>query len=327
VAAGGGPALTPAQRQVADGLFAPGEPRPTFDEDLAAGLAARLDAELGPATAGLEAPLVVTKAALARVHACEAHYQVDSFRWNPAVAAGTVTHRAVDLAMGWGGAPSALDLVEGAYERLTEGEGDLADYLRELSAPEEADVRTRANAAVVAFLECWPMPLPRRWQPRTEARLGAVVAGAGVVLKGKVDLALGVARGSTARVLVVDLKTGEGARGHLDDLRFYALVQALRTGVPPFRVATYYLASGRFQHEDVTLDSLEAAVLRTVEGARRMLELEAGRPARRRAGPQCRWCLLRPECPEAAEAEAAEAGAGGRGPRATAEDDWPDAPG
>jgi hypothetical protein len=117
------------------------------------------------------------------------------------------------------------------------------------------------------------------------------------VLSGKIDLCLGRAAGAEARCLFVDLKTGGHYPAHLDDLRFYALVQALRIGVPPFRVASYYLDSATFAFEDVTAETLEIARRRTEDGARKMAELQAGaRPAAITPCPRCRYCPIRADC-------------------------------
>src|SRR5690606_18420552 len=86
---------------------------------------------------------------------------------------------------------------------------------------------------------------------------------------------------------------------HLDDLRFYALVETLRLGTPPLRLATYYLDQGRLLPEDVTEPLLESTVERVVAGVVKMVELEVGaREPVRRAGPACRWCPLLDECDE-----------------------------
>jgi CRISPR/Cas system-associated exonuclease Cas4 (RecB family) len=120
-----------------------------------------------------------------------------------------------------------------------------------------------------------------------------------IVLQGRVDLTLGHARGTTARKVLIDLKTGGFAPGHAEDLRFYALLETLRIGTPPIRLATYYLDSGRPHAERVTLDTLHSAVRRTVDGAVRLAGLiDHGQPPVRRPGPSCRWCPLQDGCPD-----------------------------
>jgi hypothetical protein len=65
-------------------------------------------------------------------------------------------------------------------------------------------------------------------------------------------------------------------------MRFYALLLALRFGVPPYRVATLYLDSGEWQAEDVDARVLERAADRVVEAER----FRRRRPgARSRFGP------------------------------------------
>ena len=128
------------------------------------------------------------------------------------------------------------------------------------------------------------------------------------MLWGKVDLVLGVARGDEARSLIVDLKTGRSYPGHLDDLRFYALVQTLRIGVPPFRVASYYLDTATFHAEDVTAEMLAVAVRRTVDGAVKMARLlDPATPAALSPGPTCTWCTLRTTCEGPASYQASRA--------------------
>jgi hypothetical protein len=116
---------------------------------------------------------------------------------------------------------------------------------------------------VAKFVELWP-PLQKRWVPRTESRARAELCGGQVILSGRVDLALGQPRGAEAGTLLVDFKTGRTVMAHLEDLRFYALLETLRCGVPPFRVASYELDAGTFSSEDVTEATLDAAVRRTI---------------------------------------------------------------
>ena len=84
------------------------------------------------------------------------------------------------------------------------------------------------------FLECFP-PLEARWRPVTESRLRADLCDDRIVLSGKVDLTVGRADGLRAGKVLLDLKTGGFAPAHREDLRFYALLETLRTrhAAPP----------------------------------------------------------------------------------------------
>ena len=86
---------------------------------------------------------------------------------------------------------------------------------------------------------------------------------------------------------------------HREDLRFYALVEALRSGMAPRRLATYSLAAARADVEEVSEGVLQAAVRRVVDGVRTIVALELDRrePTRRPAA-HCRWCPLNESCVE-----------------------------
>jgi hypothetical protein len=293
--------LTPAQRRVTEELLALGQPRPRFDPALAADLRARLEEGLAPLADALAPDVLwLSKHALAQVHACEAHYLAEQGpmgEWSVATAEGEVTHRAIQLSVAVSPTPPPLELVDHALAELAaDSAGSLGWFVATLPVAARAELRARAANAVATFLECWPA-LPGSWWPRTELRLRAELCGARIVLSGKVDLVLGRAVGAEARCLFVDLKTGGRYPTHLDDLRFYALVQALRIGVPPFRVASYYLDSASFSAEEVTADTLEIALRRTLDGARKIVELRtAARPPTLTPGPRCRYCRVRTTC-------------------------------
>ena len=311
--AGGG--LTPAQLRVLDELMARGRPRPRFERDLAMRLRADLEEAVAPLLGEGQEALWVTKGALARVHACETHFRIaqeEPFAWNAGNARGTVAHRALELSVSSGGDAAPLELVDRALASLgaDDPRGVLRPWLAQAEPLELADLRAGANDLVAKFVECWP-PFKASWAPRTETRIGADLCDGRVVLRGKVDLVLGLARGQEARALVVDLKTGRAYPSHLDDLRFYALVQTLRVGVPPFRVSSYYLDTATFHAEDVTSETLATAMARTVDGVRKLLELSHGRPATISPGPQCGWCRLSEACDGAAEWREAKREAGG----------------
>jgi hypothetical protein len=118
-----------------------------------------------------------------------------------------------------------------------------------------------------------------------------------IVLSGKADLTLGRARGLVANKVIVDLKTGRYSPDHVSDLRFYALVEALRVGVPPRLLATSYLDSGELHTEVVTEDLLWGQVRRVIGAAGRIATLDAGeRDPERHPGPPCWFCPVNDDC-------------------------------
>lgn len=304
--------LTPAQDEVLAVLRDRQRPRPSVDAGLRSELRARLESDLAPSAAALDRPLYLSKADLAQVHACEAYHQAERgapFTWSVATARGTVAHKAIELSVHRQDSPTPLDLVDDAMTRLADDPASaVADFLLGLGEGQRAELRSEANDLVGKFVELWP-PLRRQWLPRTESRTRAELCDGRVLLAGKVDLALGKPSGTTAGTLVVDLKSGASSAGHLHDLRFYALLETLRTGVPPFRLASYYLDSGTFLAEEVTGDVLEAAILRTVAGARTVIELSLGlRSASVTPNAACRWCRVRSTCDGARRWEEVRAG-------------------
>jgi len=150
--------------------------------------------------------------------------------------------------------------------------------------------------------------------PLPELRVAAEVAHGRVVLSGKVDLVLirpepGSGRAARPLRLAVDLKTGSPRSQHAEDMRLYALLMALRYGVPPYRVATFFLESGEWQPEDVTEETLGRAIDRVVAAVRTALSLLGGAEAALHPGPYCGWCPRAPGCPAFAAARAAASGA------------------
>ena len=139
--------------------------------------------------------------------------------------------------------------------------------------------------------------LEPRWRPVAESRLRSDLCQDRVVLSGKVDLTVGRADGLRAGKVLVDLKTGGFAPSHVDDLRFYALIETLRLGVPPRLLASYYLDGGRLHDEAVSEDLLRSALERVVHGvaAAVALKFEAREPVLRPGAP-CRWCPLQDSC-------------------------------
>ena len=296
-------AYNPAQQAVIALLGRPEEP-PSFPPGLGPDLLEQLEDALGPVTAHLNAddPLWVSKHALASVHGCEAHHVASSrrrFEWNVPAARGTVAHKAIELSVHWQGSPSPMELVDEALARLVEDDHQGAQrFLAGLSAADRAELRGLAVDLVSSFQECFP-PLRSAWRPVTESRIRVELFGGALILSGKTDLSLGRPEGLVAKKVIIDLKSGRPSATHREDLRFYALLEAIKLGVPPRQLASYYLESGRAHPEDVTPALLQSALRRTVDGVRTIIQLTSGeREPALRPGPTCRWCPLRADCAE-----------------------------
>ncbi len=297
--------LTPRQQQTLARLGAKRAERPTFPAELATDLRSLLEDELaGPASALPDAAtLFVSKHALATVHACEARWHAEdqdpSFDVSPPVVRGAVAHKAIELGINrrpGSPLPPPADLVDQAMASLERSEQWMSEWLRTCADDERAEVRGGAVARVTDYDEVWP-PLKSAWRPATEVGVRSDLAGGRITLKGRVDLSIGRAEGRTAGKVIVDFKTGGPAPVHREDLRFYALVETLRLGVPPRAVATSYLESGDLHVEDVTVGGLEAAAARVVDGVERMVAIRHhDHPPVARPSPRCRWCPARPGC-------------------------------
>ena len=291
----------PAQAEVLEALGARPHERPEFDPRLRAELREELQERLAPVAARVPAAEVlwVSKHLLSSVHGCEGLFlaqEAEEFAWSPQTARGTVAHKAIELSVSWRGDPSAGELVDEAIARLIAGNDRLADYLGGLGEGERAELHGEAVERTAMFLECFPR-LEARWRPVAESRLRADLNDDRIVLSGKVDLTVGRPEGMRAGKVLIDLKTGGFAPTHRDDLRFYALIEALRLGVPPRLLATYYLDGGRLQGEIVTEALLHSALERVVDGADAAVALKhEAREPQLRAGPPCRWCPRLAEC-------------------------------
>ena len=290
--------LTPLQQDTLDLLGRPSTPV-TFDADFVAEL--RDDADMGLAELAERMgdgaqDLTINKHGLERVLTCETMWSAgESFTWTPARARGAVAHRAIQLSVHWPGEQVPATLVDEALERLAGEERGIAAWLASLRAADAADLRGRAVELLSKFLECFP-PLDGKWWPVTESTLQFPRDGR-IVLRSRVDLTLGTARGGESRKVIIDVKTGRLSSRHREDLRFYALVETLSRRVPPRLLATYSLDSGSADREAVTDGVLRSALRRTLDAVERMVAIRfEGRDAGRTPGVACRWCPLSDDC-------------------------------
>jgi hypothetical protein len=307
--------LTPTQERVCAELLDLGGARPEFDRQLAVRLRNELESKArsalsrsgvgDPPGPGPARPLLtVSKRTLAFIHQCERLLMTDQrepFAWTAATACGTVAHKAIELGIHSDEHLPPARLVAFAIDRIIDDDQGPAQWLLTASEGERAELRSAAVDAVTKFGDSFP-PIRIGWRPRVESRLRLSLADGRIELSGRVDLALGQAKptanGSEARTMIIDLKTGRPGVHHAADLRFYALLETVRVGVPPFRLASFYLDAGEWRCEDVDEDLLWAAARRTTDGIERLVLLQlAGHEPTETPGAQCGWCPAQAECP------------------------------
>lgn len=299
--------LSPTQQRTLEVLRRRGDPI-TFDPDVIADLTTQVNdalehfAERIPteirAAAGDRAVLFVNKGLLWRILGCEANALLpDDFAWNPANAGGQIAHRAIQLGINWRGEPNPLELVDEALARVADEDWSLGSWVAGLGEADRADLRGGANERVTRFMECFPPLVPQFW-PTTETSLRYPLNGP-IVMSGKVDLTIGRPIGSEARKVIIDFKSGQPRPQHREDLRFYAVIEMLRSGVPPRKLASYYLDAASAETEDVTEAMLRSGVRRILDGINALIELRfEDRTAVKRPGPTCNWCPLIDDCDE-----------------------------
>ena len=148
----------------------------------------------------------------------------------------------------------------------------LADALDALRATgEEAELRqieSLTAAARTALAETLALHarnlsalVPRfapGWMPRTNDRVAIPLAGGRIVLYGMFDLVVGLPQPRTASLCALGLSTGGPWAAARRSLHYLSLLETLRSGTPPFRLALLESASGRYGVEDVREEHLRA---------------------------------------------------------------------
>ena len=291
--------LNPLQHAVLDSLRIPTEWEPlpssivTSIEEQLAELLTPLD---GLFTA--DQPLRINKHHIATVHGCEKYHVVNrdsQFSWNINTVRGTIAHKAIELMLNWRGAVVPSEIVDAAITSVAENPRESAsDFISSLPAHDLAELRGAVVSAVTTFLECFP-PIKAAWRPIVEYSASYSLFGGSVLYTSRMDLVLG----APGRKVIIDLKTGRLTPTHRDDLRFYALIETLRSRSAPRQLGSYSLDSARLDNEDVNEGVLQAAVRRTAHATLLIADLVLKtREPELRPGVQCRWCPLNTSCDE-----------------------------
>jgi hypothetical protein len=293
--------LTTVQRRTLEGLLDAGEGR-SFDPAFVERLRERIASAAGQA-AERGMYLRLSKERLNDHGRCDGLFRAGlagerpPFEHSLQSAAGTLLHKCIELEIGSREERPGHVLGVAAAERLDQDRG-FGRYWRGLQALDQDELVLEAVRRLELFRATFP-PLRdlRRLAPIAELSVEASFAGGAVVASGRIDVVFGVPRPDRATRVLIDLKTGRAWPEHPEDMRLYALLYALRFGVPPFRVATLFLGSGDWQPEDVTESTLEHAAYRleaTIWSAVRPVGDVVLSP-----GPYCSWCPRVATCPAA----------------------------
>jgi len=157
--------------------------------------------------------------------------------------------------------------------RIGTRRSDVVEHVETLTGEDLSRFRDEVETQSAILLSRWPK-LSASWLPRTQERIAVPLAGGNVVLVGVVDLIVGAPSSGRASVALIEVKSGSARLGDREDLWFYALLETLRSGAPPSRVATFYTRTGQVDAEDVDDARLIASVQRVLSAVGLLL----GRP-------------------------------------------------
>ena len=260
---------------------------PEFVADLRAFVEDGLDDVAGRTTVD-SGRLVVTKDRLTRALACPVHRAVAPGTRQPADrqhggADGQQDGRSFTTPLACGALVGALfrqvvivgtvdDPMDDALGALAldDHQAPLVAWIEAMPAAERSELRAEVDRQAGGLLERWPS-FEASWLPRTNETVRVPVAGGAVELCARVDFAVGRPDRDRASVALVDVVTASRRPEHRDGRRFDALVETLRSHVPPFAAATYYSRTGELDGDPVDHELLIEAARRTLAGARVLL--------------------------------------------------------
>jgi len=143
----------------------------------------------------------------------------------------------------------------------------------ELVSSLDAFTRSRlddeVNHCAFRIVHTWPDINPA-WLPRTKERITVPLCGGQVMLGATADLLFGGQATTEASVCIVLIEASRSVHLAKEGSRFCALLETLRSGAPPSRVATYSAASGELDVEVVDEHLLVAALLSTIDTINRL---------------------------------------------------------
>lgn len=298
------PKLNVSQSRVFSELLNVSGDRPVAPADIGERLKAHIDAGTRNAVAAWpETTFFLGKSLHTSLGRCEGQVLADykardgaKTRTMPVpTAVGIVSHRAIQIAHTHADvAYTPEQLVRLALEGSCEEEGFLS-FWQAAATHTQSDVLTRSVSATIGFLDTFP-PLSTVWAPRFEESVSAKAGG--VRLAARIDLVLGRPKADGRQTMfLADLKTSDIRDHHDEEAMFYALIAAMRHGIPPFRSTVISVASGEWTEPDVTSDRLfstaDDVVARVNAGIAVLTEQRAPDLMPSYA---CSWCPARATC-------------------------------
>jgi hypothetical protein len=233
------------------------EARPAVDANLAGGLRAWLEDEVAELVTGLgedAGPMVVD----ARRLTGDARGDLEPEPVTAPMALGALVATLFRQVVTTGHLDDPLDHalagleVDDHWDRVTE-------YLRDLPAPALTELAGDLDAAAARIAHDWGA-IPAWWLPRTDDTVTVPLAGGRIVLTGIFDLVLGAPSAGAASVCLVEVRSGARRAGDRIRRRHHAFLETLRSGAPPFRVATYYTRDGSLEVDEVDDHMLNGTV-------------------------------------------------------------------
>lgn len=147
--------------------------------------------------------------------------------------------------------------------RVDPGRVDMVRQIDAMSHQQRASLAASLQTHVGHLVNLTPR-FAAGWLPRTHDRVAIPLAGGRVVLGGVFDLLVGAPIPGTATLCAVGLTTGGRWAQARMALHYLALLETLRSGTPPFRMALLHSALGRYGVEDVLEEHLLAIVAHVV---------------------------------------------------------------
>jgi hypothetical protein len=149
------------------------------------------------------------------------------------------------------------DPVVDAVEALASQErsAELVAFASRLGPEERRVLADQVAKDAATMAGRWPK-IPPGWLPRTADRLTVPLAGGRVILAGVADLVLGAPPVDRASVCVVEVRSAAPTEVHRRARTYLGLLETLRSGAPPCRVATYYSQTGVLDFEELRDEEL-----------------------------------------------------------------------